>query len=79
MALHSHDTNSGRNSIKEKLSDVHVEDLSTGVEPWTSQEETRVRRQIDYRIVPIVFILYLLCFLDRCVPCGSIPEEDSVG
>jgi len=32
---------------------------------WTEAEETRIRRKIDRRIVPIVTILYLFCFLDR--------------
>ncbi len=32
---------------------------------WTEEEETSIRRKIDRRIVPLVTILYLLCFLDR--------------
>lgn len=32
---------------------------------WTEQEETAIRRKIDRRIVPVVTILYLFCFLDR--------------
>jgi hypothetical protein len=43
---------------------VHVEDIASN-ETWTPAEEKRVRRSLDYHIVPIVFILYLLCFLDR--------------
>lgn len=32
---------------------------------WDEAEETRIRRKLDGRIVPLVTILYLLCFLDR--------------
>jgi len=32
---------------------------------WTVEEETRVRRKLDRQLVPMVTILYLLCFLDR--------------
>ncbi|OAP64112.1 hypothetical protein AYL99_00084 [Fonsecaea erecta] len=32
---------------------------------WTEQEETAIRRKIDRRIVPLVTLLYLFCFLDR--------------
>ncbi|KIX08038.1 uncharacterized protein Z518_02693 [Rhinocladiella mackenziei CBS 650.93] len=32
---------------------------------WTEREETTIRRKIDWRIVPLVTLLYLLCFLDR--------------
>ena len=32
---------------------------------WTEQEETAIRRKVDRRIVPVVTILYLFCFLDR--------------
>lgn len=32
---------------------------------WTEEEETSIRRKIDRRIVPLVTVLYLFCFLDR--------------
>ncbi|KAF2732798.1 MFS general substrate transporter [Polyplosphaeria fusca] len=32
---------------------------------WTKEEETAVRRKLDYYIVPLTTFLYLLCFLDR--------------
>lgn len=32
---------------------------------WTEEEETRVRHKLDWQIVPLVTLLYLLCFLDR--------------
>ena len=32
---------------------------------WTTEEETRIRRKLDYHIVPLVTLLYLLCFIDR--------------
>lgn len=32
---------------------------------WTTEEETAVRRKLDWQLVPTVTVLYLLCFLDR--------------
>lgn len=32
---------------------------------WSDDEEKKIRRKLDFRLVPIVTILYLLCFLDR--------------
>ncbi|KAK3343441.1 major facilitator superfamily domain-containing protein [Lasiosphaeria hispida] len=32
---------------------------------WTEEEETIVRRKIDWHTVPLVTLLYMLCFLDR--------------
>ncbi|KAL0471107.1 major facilitator superfamily domain-containing protein [Neurospora intermedia] len=32
---------------------------------WTDAEETAIRRKIDWHCVPIVTLLYMLCFLDR--------------
>jgi hypothetical protein len=55
----------------EKQMDGRVQDLDQG-DPysdshitWTEEEETRVRRKLDLQIVPMVTLLYLLCFLDR--------------
>lgn len=52
-------------SADEKVSDTQVEELCPDLPTWTEEEETQVRRQVDFRVVPIVFVLYLLCFLDR--------------
>lgn len=32
---------------------------------WTDEEERVIRRKLDFRVVPLVTLLYLLCFLDR--------------
>ncbi|KAH6648857.1 major facilitator superfamily domain-containing protein [Truncatella angustata] len=32
---------------------------------WTEAEETAIRHKLDWQIVPMVTVLYLLCFLDR--------------
>ncbi|GAW16979.1 hypothetical protein ANO14919_064280 [Xylariales sp. No.14919] len=32
---------------------------------WTDEEETVVRRKLDRQLVPMLTVLYLLCFLDR--------------
>ncbi|KAL2019755.1 hypothetical protein VTK56DRAFT_9199 [Thermocarpiscus australiensis] len=41
-------------------SDETVSDLE-----WTEEEETAIRRKIDWHTVPLVTLLYMLCFLDR--------------
>lgn len=48
----------------EKQSEIEIEDVQV---TWTEQEETTVRWLVDFRVVPIMFVLYLLCFLDRYV------------
>ena len=32
---------------------------------WTEADEKRIRSRMDWRIVPTVFVLYLMCFIDR--------------
>lgn len=32
---------------------------------WTEAEETKIRHKIDWHCVPLVTLLYMLCFLDR--------------
>ena len=51
--------------VKQEELSVHVEALRQNEQTWTDDEERKVRRRLDYLIVPIVFTLYLLCFLDR--------------
>lgn len=49
--------------------DLQVEDIDAqdGRLSWTDEEESHVRRKIDFRVVPWIVILYLMCFLDRFV------------
>ncbi|KAI1330139.1 MFS general substrate transporter [Xylariaceae sp. FL0255] len=49
-------------------SSIIIDDESSEVSEtssWTPEEEAVVRRKLDWRIVPMVTVLYLLCFLDR--------------
>ncbi|KAL6703983.1 hypothetical protein ACN47E_008921 [Coniothyrium glycines] len=48
------------NLEKAKSDCEHIE-----VVEWTGSEESRMRRKLDFRLVPIAFLLYLLCFIDR--------------
>ena len=32
---------------------------------WTVADEKRIVRMMDLRLVPVVWLLYLLCFIDR--------------
>lgn len=54
-----------KNILKESR---HLEEsLQSGDEEiaWTETEETAIRHKLDWQIVPIVTLMYLLCFLDR--------------
>lgn len=42
--------------------DDHLQ--SSAIE-WTAEDERRIRQRIDWRIVPVVLALYLMCFIDR--------------
>ncbi|KAK3072786.1 hypothetical protein LTR53_006202 [Teratosphaeriaceae sp. CCFEE 6253] len=44
----------------EKLELSEAESLT-----WDDEEETRIRRKLDWNVVPLVTLLYLLCFIDR--------------
>jgi hypothetical protein len=35
---------------------------------WTEEEETALRRKLDYHIVPVITLLYLLCFVSFAPP-----------
>lgn len=45
--------------------DMHKVDTGELEATWTVEEETKVRHKLDWQIVPMVTILYLMCFLDR--------------
>ena len=53
------------NSASPTSSDKHEVDSDRADLVWTDDEEKRIRRKLDFRIVPLVTLLYLLCFLDR--------------
>ncbi|KAG4424024.1 hypothetical protein IFR04_002866 [Cadophora malorum] len=48
--------------MSEKVSSS--EENLAGIE-WDEADEKRIRQRMDWRIVPTVFCLYLLCFIDR--------------
>ena len=56
-----------KHSSTEAVENVdHPKSLSAdGDLQWTKHDESRIRRRMDARIVPTVFVLYLLCFVDR--------------
>jgi len=37
----------------------------SGTIEWTEEDERRIRSRMDWRIVPCVLLLYLMCFIDR--------------
>jgi hypothetical protein len=46
-------------------SDKHEFDSELADLTWSEDEEKKIRRKLDFRVVPLVTLLYLLCFLDR--------------
>ncbi|KAJ7091876.1 hypothetical protein B0H15DRAFT_799639 [Mycena belliarum] len=42
----------------------------------TAEEERKLWRKIDLRLMPILSLMYLLSFLDRSIPCAIPPEYD---
>jgi len=55
-----HQIEAASNSSSEKVELSEAESLT-----WDVEEETRIRRKLDWNIVPLVTLLYLLCFIDR--------------
>jgi hypothetical protein len=50
---------------------LNIELLESPVEQtWTEEEERRVRRKIDWHVVPTLTLMYLLCFVRYSRPCG---------
>ncbi|CUS09338.1 unnamed protein product [Tuber aestivum] len=55
----------GENTAKEILD--HTDEAVPHWESWLPEEEACVRRQLDWRLLPLLTIQYMLCFLDRWV------------
>lgn len=60
---------------KHKLEEKYTREQSTtpshettDADEWTVAEEKALVTKLDWRIVPLVTVLYLLCFLDRYRP-----------
>lgn len=55
---------SKENQLEEQYINVKY-DNSSDIEEWTAKEEKTLVTKLDLRIVPLVTVLYLLCFIDR--------------
>lgn len=53
---------------------ILTEDIGPQQVTWTKEEERKIRLKIDYRVVPSIVVLYLLCFLDRYAKDSSIVQ-----
>ncbi|KAK3937842.1 major facilitator superfamily domain-containing protein [Diplogelasinospora grovesii] len=52
--------------VEHKSEQASKSELSSAADlEWTEEEETAIRHKIDWRAVPLVTLLYMLCFLDR--------------
>jgi len=71
MSPFDHDKSVDMSSSHEKAvaTDAkHLEEQSHSSDEeitWTEAEEASIRHKLDWQIVPIVTLMYLLCFLDR--------------
>ncbi|KAJ3537695.1 hypothetical protein NM208_g6207 [Fusarium decemcellulare] len=54
------DASSCRNSVAELENRSPMNQLE-----WSLEDEDRLRLKLDFRILPVVFILFMLCFIDR--------------
>ncbi|KAG0633767.1 major facilitator superfamily domain-containing protein [Tuber brumale] len=55
----------GENATKETFDEKY--EIASDGESWSVEEEAQVRRQLDWRLIPLLVVLYMLCFLDRWV------------
>ena len=63
---HHSSSNDDINVSHIKAADGATSDVESHPElTWTEEEETAIRRKIDIHTVPLVTLLYMLCFLDR--------------
>jgi len=53
--------NNGKEIIDEKC------EIASDGELWSAKEEALVRRRLDGRLLPLLAVGYLLCFIDRYV------------
>lgn len=51
--------------IGEKSTTTAASHETSDIDEWTAAEEKALVAKLDRRIVPLVTVLYLLCFLDR--------------
>jgi hypothetical protein len=43
---------------------LNIELVESPIEPtWTEEEEKKVRNKIDWHVVPMLTIMYLVCFV----------------
>jgi hypothetical protein len=53
-------------NMDEKQATWSAIEVAGGPPPaWSKDDEGRIRRRLDLRVMPVIFILYLLCFIDR--------------
>ena len=51
----------------------HVEVASTGDVNWTAEEEKKLVRKIDTFMLPTIWLMYLLSYMDRTKYVAFIP------
>ena len=58
---------SAKSSMKEDLKAADMADAQQVASEWVegTEEEKRLKRKLDWRILPCCWVLYLLGFLDR--------------
>ncbi|GAA6003365.1 hypothetical protein JCM10207_000296 [Rhodosporidiobolus poonsookiae] len=56
MATHNDDT---------RLKDVGLEEYDPATVTWTAEEERKIVRKLDFRLLPLLWVLFMLSFLDR--------------
>lgn len=64
QAYESQDTSKLAEDSKSDSNQVRTEDVRS-IKWWTDEEETQVRRLLDWNILPLVAVIYGASFIDR--------------
>ncbi|KAH8703055.1 MFS nicotinic acid transporter Tna1 [Talaromyces proteolyticus] len=78
-SLRDSDNNTTTYVSNEKFSDIQKQDVEQASDVFHNIDEKKVLRKMDLRLLPMLSILYLLCFLDRGnignAKIEGLPEE----
>jgi hypothetical protein len=54
-----------KGSIDEKIENIEASEETVMMPDFTEEDKKRIMRKIDFRLVPMLAVLYLVSFLDR--------------
>lgn len=48
----------------------------TGEQTWTDDEEKKIRRRIDWKVLPVLFLTYTLQYYDKAMISQAVSVSD---